>query len=56
MSVTTNLLVQHNLRRKNDRVCEQTLNAIATTNYPYLETSATNVSDQDNVHVAIANI
>ena len=52
MRVNTNLLIWRRLRKTIAFVNK--IYAIATKNYSYLETFAVNVSDQDNVHVAIA--
>ena len=52
MRVNTNLLIWHRLRKTIAFVNK--IYDIATTNYSYLETTAVNVSDQDNVHVIIA--
>ena len=52
MRVNTNLLIWRRLRKTIAFVNK--IYDIATTDYSYLETSAVNVSDQDNVHVTIA--
>ena len=52
MRANTNLLIWHRLRKTIAFVNK--IYDITTTNYSYLETTAVNVSDQDNVHVTIA--